>query len=50
MIDYGIDDRRKFLRQLRLLALLRGFQLAVCGLSIGAALAAIINLFSRGQP
>ena len=50
MTDYGIHDRRKFLRQVRLLAALRWFYLALAGLSIGGALGAVINLFSKGTP
>ena len=38
-------NSRQFWRQVRLLAWLRRFYVAVCGLSIGIAVGAVINLF-----
>ncbi len=48
MTDYGIHDRRKFLRQVWLLAALRTLYFGVAVLSVGIALGAVINLFSKG--
>ena len=39
----------RFRRQLRLLAILRGLYVAIIGLSIGALLGAILNLFTRSH-
>ncbi len=39
----------RFWRQLRLLALLRGLYVALTGLSIGIALGAVLNLFTKGH-
>ena len=50
MIDYGKPDRQRFLRHLKLLALLRGAYVAILGMCIGGTLGAIFNLFSRGTP
>lgn len=48
MTDYGTNDRRRFLRQVRLLALLRTLYIGVAVLSAGIALGAVVNLFSKG--
>jgi hypothetical protein len=42
-------NNRDFWRQLRLLVWLRGLYVAIVGLSIGAAVGAILNLFTRGH-
>lgn len=49
MTDYGKADRQRFLRQVRLLAWLRRFYVALGGLSIGAALVAIFNTIPKGH-
>lgn len=50
MTDYGIHDRRKFLRQVRLLEALRTLYYGIAVLSVGVALGAVVNLFSKGTP
>ena len=49
MTDYGTQDRQRFLRQLRYMAALRALYIAICGLSLGALLWAVIHLFSKGH-
>ena len=47
MIDYGTPGRRKFLRQIRILAFLRAVYVALVGVSVGATVGAFIILFTR---
>ena len=50
MTDWGQEDRQQFLRRTRYLGWLRGLYVVLVGLSIGGALACIINLFTRKTP
>ena len=47
MTDYHTVNRKRFLRQLRYMALLRGFYVGLVGLSAGATAAALLLLLLR---